>query len=62
MYLKLTLNEHFMMLNEVFQRSAFIQRSCKKAVNLDKHVVSMLSTYVILGFNLIVTKSNTFIT
>lgn len=49
MYLKLTLNEHFMMLIEASQRSVFIQRSYKKAVNLGKCVVSMLSIYVILG-------------
>lgn len=48
MYLKLTLNEHFMMLNEVSQRSVFIRRSYKKAVNLGKYV-SMLSIYVILS-------------
>lgn len=49
MYLKLTLNEHFMMLNEVSQRSVFIRRSHKKAANLGKYVVSMLSICVILG-------------
>ena len=30
MYVKLSLHEHFMMLNSVFQRSAFIQRLCER--------------------------------
>lgn len=30
MYVKLSLNEHFMILNAVFQRSTFVQRSCKR--------------------------------
>lgn len=32
--MKLSLNEHFMRLNAVFQRSVFIHRSCKRQLAL----------------------------
>lgn len=57
MYVKLSLNEHFMMLNSVFQRSAFIQRLCERLLTSINIALSIAKLLYNSGFNLIVTNT-----
>lgn len=48
--MKLSLNEHFMILNAVFQRTAFIQRSYKRLFTSINTVVSIAKHLYNSGF------------
>lgn len=54
MYVKLSLNRHFMMLKSVFQRSAFIQKIMLTSINIALSIAELLYNS---GFNLIVTST-----
>lgn len=45
-----------------FSNDPYLFEDHEKVVNWDKQVVTMLSIYIILGYNLIASKSNTFVT
>lgn len=57
MYVKLSLNEHFVTLNAVFQRSAFIQRLCERLLTSINTALSTAKHLYNSGFNLIVTNT-----